>query len=347
MSQPESSMHDALSEAYDAGSVEESADETVEESSTAAVETEETSTSTETSIETNDDTLVETQSDDGVSTGDAVGDNTETAKGLLNAPASWGVAEREGWSSLSPELQAQIDKREKEIGHSLTTTGEARRFHEEFNTTVDPFKHFIQAEGATPIQAVGNLLQTAATLQGGSQQQKAQRIAELIGHYGIDIQTLDSLLAGEQPQNSPQAQLGEMLDQRLQPVTQFMQQQQFAQQQQYQQQQESVSTELGSFMDNHEFASDVRNEMGDLMEMAGNRGEACSLDQAYERALLLRPDIQAVINQRKAGAAAADMNRQVRQKESAAVSVAGGAAPMGGEKAPTTMRQQLIAAMER
>ena len=272
------------------------------------------------------------------------GDNDVPTQAEINAPQSWGVAEREHWAALDPAVQAQIEKREKEIGHSLTTTGEARKFHEEFNTTIQPFEHFITAEGATPMQAVGNLLQTAATLQGGSPQQKAARIAELIGHYGIDIRTLDSLLAGEIPEDPQEAQLGQMLDQRLAPMNHFMQQQQMAEQQQYQQQQTAVGSELDTFMAKHEFTEDVRTEMADLMEMAGRRGQTLTLDQAYERALLLRPDIQEIVQQRIAAGQAKQNNQTVAQKQAAAVSVAGGNAAMGGEKPGTDIRSALLAA---
>ena len=263
----------------------------------------------------------------------------------FKAPQSWGVAEREAWANIPPEIKAQIDKREKEIGHSLTTTGEARRFQDEFNQAVQPFDGFIRAEGATPMQAVGNLLQTAATLQGGSQQQKATRIAELIKHYGIDIGTLDSLLAGEMPQNDPNGQLNQLLDQKMAPINQFMQQQQFSQQQQLNDQQATVQGELSSFEAQHEFVPDVRMDMADLMEMAGRRGETLTLNQAYERALTMRPDIQQVIEQRKAGAAAAENNRGVRQKQQASVSVPGGGAIQGGAAPPATMRDAILAAM--
>ena len=272
----------------------------------------------------------------------------ETAQpASYKAPQSWGVAEREAWANIPPEVQAQIDKREKEIGHSLTTTGEARKFQSEFQQTIQPFQSFMQAEGATPMQAVGNLLQTAATLQGGSQHQKAQRIAELIGHYGIDINTLDSMLAGEQPDPAQQQnnQMGAMINQAMAPVNNFMQQQQFQNQQAMQASQEATQTEIGTFLGKHEFAADVRLEMADLMEMAGRRNQTLTLDQAYERALAIRPDIQQVIQQRQAGNVAQQGNQSIAQKRNAAVSVPGGQAMQTGAAKPASMRDAIVAAM--
>ena len=321
----ETEMHDVLSDAFDEAVVDEPTG-TVEEVVTKPV-AEETGDVVSPVVEGASDTIPAETDQEG------------------HAPQSWGVEEREYWAGLDPKVQAQIDKREKEIGHSLTTTGEARRFHEEFQQTVAPFEHFITAEGASPMQAVGGLLQTAATLQGGSPQQKAQRISELITHYGIDIRTLDSLLAGESPESPENAQLGDMLDQRLAPVNQFMQQQQFAQQQQYQAQQQSVNTELSTFMGAHEFANDVQREMGDLMEMSGRRGESMSLDQAYERALSMRPDIQEVIQQRIAAGNAQQGNQLVAKKAQAAVSVGQGKAGVEAPQKPgNDIRSHLLQA---
>ena len=266
-------------------------------------------------------------------------------EGEYKPPQSWGVPEREAWANVPPNVQAQIDKREREVQQALTTTGEARKFQEEFNQAVTPFQHFIQAEGATPMQAVGNLLQTAATLQGGSPGQKAQRIAELIQHYGIDVGQLDDILSGQMPTEQPQDQLAQMLDQRLQPMTQFMQQQQYNMQQQQVQAQQETQSQIQSFMAQHEFAGDLKMQMADLMEMAGRRGESMDLNQAYEKAILLNPEIQQVIQQRTQAAQAGQKNQQMGLKRSAAVSVPGGEAMQGGGAAPTSMRDQIMSAM--
>ena len=98
-------------------------------------------------------------------------------------------------------------------------------------------------------------------------------------------------------------------------------------------------------MAQNEFANDVRFEMADLMEMAGRRGDTLDLQGAYEKALLLRPDIQQVINQRTAGQNAVTGNQSIEGKRNAAVSVAGGSAMQGGVKAPSSMREAIESAM--
>ena len=348
MSEQAESMHDALSVAFD--KTEETGGETEIPSTPAIAES--NAPAPEPKIEVEpvpagipaDDTGTGTiQLDDSANTG---GDAPSEDAGQ-KPPQSWGVAEREGWGTLSPEIQNQISKREAEIQKALTHTGEARKFHEEFNQAVQPYLGFIQAEGGTPMSAFNNLMQTAATLQAGAPQQKAQRVAELINHYGIDIQMLDTLLSGQTPESSDDARLGQMLDQRLQPMMKSLNQFEENRVQATQQEEQRNTLALDEFFAQNEFSGDVRHEMADLMEMAGRRGQTLDLKGAYEKALLLRPDIQQVITQRKAAANAQTNKQAIQDKSRAAVSIPGGDAMQGGTPPPDTMRDAIVAAMEK
>lgn len=260
----------------------------------------------------------------------------------VKAPASWTPAARETWGQLPATAQAEIMKREKEVNRALTTTGEARKHFDEFKNTVAPFEGLIRAEGGTPMQAVSELLNTAATLQTGSVQAKAGRIAELIQHYGVDIQTLDSMLAGQAPQADPQAhQLEQMLDQRMAPINQFLSQQQSQQQQYQQQQQTEAVTQWTTFRDSHDFAADVASEMADLIEVAARRGHSLGMDEAYERAVALRPDIQQIVEQRKAATQANQQNSQMQGKRQAASSMPSGGSMVTGAPTPNSRREAL------
>ena len=103
-------------------------------------------------------------------------------------------------------------------------------------------------------------------------------------------------------------------------------------------------SETEQFMASHDFAEDIREDMADIMEMAAKRGQNMSLEDCYERAILLRPDIQQIIEQRKIAANASQQNQQMRQKENASVSVAGGGSMITGSPNPTNTREALEAA---
>ena len=78
-----------------------------------------------------------------------------------------------------------------------------------------------------------------------------------------------------------------------------MQQYQQNQQQTYQQQTQSAEQEIAQFGEQHEFFEDVREDMADLIEMAEKRGQSLSLEQAYERACAINPEISKVLDQRR------------------------------------------------
>lgn len=259
----------------------------------------------------------------------------------IKAPASWSASAREVWGNLDPIAQAEVNKREAEINQALTTTGEARKHYEEFNQTVSPFEGLMRAEGATPMQAVQTLLGTAATLQTGSPQAKAERIAGLIQHYGVDLRTLDSLLAGEMPEDNSMSQFESMLNQRMAPMNEFLNQQQNQQQQFAYSQQQEANTEWETFKNTHDFATDLQTEMADWLTMAAQKGQSMTIDQAYEKAIMMNPEIQQIIQQRKSANEASAQSKKIRQKEGASVSMRGGGAMQQGAPAPQSRREAL------
>jgi hypothetical protein len=266
----------------------------------------------------------------------------------LKAPASWTPAEREEWSKVPKQLQQRMINREREISQTLTTTAQDRKLAEEFKNLVTPYEPIIRAEGATPMQAVSTLMQTAATLQTGSPQAKAQRVAELIKHYGIDLYALDSILAGAVPQQDPQAaQLDQMLQQRLAPYEQMMWEQQLQRQRQMQEMQNETRTEWQNFANSHEFATDLRSEIADILELSSRRGQQISLEDAYSRAIAMRPDIAEVIQSRKASAEAERRRQEMAGKQAASASVGNSGAVRTGEQAPIDMRAQIEKAMSQ
>lgn len=228
--------------------------------------------------------------------GDATNDKAKD-----KPPVGWTPENREHWAKLPQGLKAQITKREQEVNKVLQESSNARKFTQEFERTIAPYQSMMAAEGATnPVQAVNALLQTAATLSMGSKVQKAERIAQLVRHYSIDIEALDSVLAGEQVQqkNDPKSieqEVERLVNQRLAP---YQQQQQYAQQQ-AQQEQRAKAQQAIAEVQQREFFNDVRLDMADLLEVASRRGIQMTAADAYDKAVALNPEIQSVLQSRK------------------------------------------------
>lgn len=264
------------------------------------------------------------------------------------APISWKAEEKAHWAKVPPEVRAIISRRELETQRALSTSAQARKFNDEFARTVSPYAHLIRAQNSTPIQAVDNLMRTAAGLTVGSPQQKAAIIAEIIGNYGVDLQTLDAVLSNQPaPQNVGHASVPPQFAQMLQPVYQFMEKVNSSRQTYEQQQAAKIEEEVSTFGADKPFFDEVREEMADLMEVAAKRGKTLTLEQAYNVAISADPKYASAIQQRThandVSAAAATLARARR----AASSVAG--APNGSKltpKAPTTRREALEQAYE-
>lgn len=243
------------------------------------------------------------------------------AQPYAKAPGTWTPAAREHWASIPIEVRQEVMKREVEVSRALSATVNARKFSQEFEQTIQPYMGFIAAEGSTPLQAVNYMMQTAALFRVGTAVQKANAVAGLIHQFGVPLEMLDSILAGQQVQeNNPASLVQREVQRALQPI--------MGQFQQRQQQQESqvgnqVDQELATFAADpkNEFFEDVKHTMADVIDIAVRRGEQISLTQAYERATLLTEPVRRVIETRRNAQSAQRDTQLAREAQNAAISV--------------------------
>lgn len=246
----------------------------------------------------------------------------ETAK--IKAPVDWGPKLRQEFAKLPPHIQEKIHSREIEVSNVLQQTARERRTAQQFGQVVSEFRGLMAAEGVhDPIAGVRGLLSTTAQLAMGNQQTKARKIADLIKHYNVDIQTLDALLAGEAP---PQGgQFEQLLEQRLAPVNQLLQQiEENKRNQMYQTHQMATQT-VSEFKSDpkNEFYEDVRLAMADFLDYAAAHNQPLTLQEAYDRACAMNPEIAEVIMQRRAAGRGEVSAGHAAQKKRAASSVSG------------------------
>lgn len=267
----------------------------------------------------------------------------------VKAPQSWTPAEREYWGKMPPEAQKAVQRRELEVQHALSRSADSRKFQDSFVRTVQPYAHLIRAQNSTPLQAVNNLMQTAAGLTTGTQPQKAAIIAEIIANYGVDIQTLDDVLSKRPArQNAPApGDLPAPVAAALRPIHQFMSQaeQQRAQQlQQINQQAEQVVSQMSEQLP---FFEDLREEMADLMEVAASRGRAMTVEDAHRIAVNANPQIKKILDQRERAARQRQDPNKIHRARKAGASIQG--APNGsanGSGKPTSRRAALMEAWD-
>ncbi|HAM41749.1 MAG TPA: hypothetical protein DCP69_10565 [Candidatus Omnitrophica bacterium] len=256
----------------------------------------------------------------------------------IKAPQSWKPLAREKWASIPAEVQAEVARREREVTTTLQEVAKTRKEHAEFAQTVAPYMGMIQAESSTPIQAVANLLQTAAALRTAPPAHKAQLVAQLVKQFGVPIDALDAALSGQaMPQGQAQQQyrppedtakiVEQVIAKRLEAV-----------------QASRAEKELSTFADSHEFFADVREDMADLIEVASRRNVAMTPEQAYTRAIALHPEIGDVLKQRDSAKASATAQATTQRAKAAASSVKSSPAAGGNAAQPRGIREQLEAA---
>jgi hypothetical protein len=258
------------------------------------------------------------------------------------APASWRPDVREHWGQLPEPVRAEIQRREVEVQRTLQESAEARKAYDAVMRTVAPYEAFIRAEGSNPIQAIDNLMATAAKLRTGTAPELASMVAGIVNQFGIGrfgngfIQALDAALAGQSPVVDPQqAAMEQVLNQRLAPVQQMLTQFQQAQQMQQEREVQEAKSEVERFIDRAEFGNDVREDMADIMETAARRGQNISLSDAYKKACLMNDRVLSVLRARKQAKSAQTQTQAAQRARSAAVSVSG-SAPVGALQQPST-----------
>lgn len=264
-------------------------------------------------------------------------------------PQSWKANVREKWASLPPEVQAEVARREKDVAQTLQQAAQARQFAEQFSETVRPFEAMLRAENADPLRTVGSLLQTAAALRTAPPPHKAQLVANMVRAFGVDISMLDQALtaaangngaapAPAQPQPRPEQFRDPRVDDLLGKLS-------AAEQRVATERTTRAEREVSAFAESHEFFDDVRETMADLREVAERRGVDLPLEEAYNRAIALHPEIPQVLQQREAAKAATTGKPATLRAKTAASSVRSHPTASVGKTQPTSLREQLEAAM--
>ena len=248
------------------------------------------------------------------------------------APVGLSAAAKEAWKDAPEPIRKEIEKREKDYQKGLQKNAEWAKRAQDMDAVLQPYQQYMAMNGGA--RAIPDLLATASTLQMGTPEQRAQTAADIIKQYGINISMLDSILAGEAqaaPQLSP-------IEQRMQD---FLDSQERAQQNSIAAKQQQVTQSVEAFLDDpkNEFANDVSAEMADLLEMAGRRGENLTMDEAYQKACRLRPDIWEIIQAR-------ETTKQVSKRKTAASSISGSPEGSATTAPPADRRAAIEAAWD-
>ena len=283
---------------------------------------------------------------------------TEAAPALA-APASWKAGLREYWKTLPPDVQGEIHRREGEQVERMRENATMRYHSGRSNQIVEPYRALMEAEGGEPLAAFHDYLRAATLLRTGAPNDRAQFVAALVHRYGVPLDALDAHLAnvirngagGQTPlYQSPQAgmppqqmQPQQFRDPRLDALIAYGEKQTEGQ----------IRNEVSSFKADgkHEFFDDVRLTMADVMDAAAKRGIEMGLEDAYQRACMIEPEVRKVMESRGMRMSASQAARTLAAARHASSSLSSGTAPQAAKLATVnggapSVRQSLEASID-
>lgn len=211
------------------------------------------------------------------------------AKEEVKAPQSWTPAAREQFANLPAEVQAEITRRENEMGTKHREAAQYKQYVDTIAESITPYKEYIADRGGDPLKAMGELFATATALQKGTQRQKAEAMAGLFTEFGVDVNELDAVLSEVLQKPQPSATERAILEKlnKLEQVAQPRPQQTTPQ---------NTAAEITAFANDpaNEFFMDVKNDMALLMQS----GRTNSLKDAYNIAVRMNDQISKIISDR-------------------------------------------------
>ena len=257
------------------------------------------------------------------------------------APSSWKPDAQTAWlkadrgEALTPAevkmLALEAERREgdfhKGVAEFKTHSERARAY----DAAIAPYRDTIKSLGVDEATAIGALLKADHTLRYADPATKAQYFATLARQYGIDMGQVS-----EPPQVDAQTQY------LMQQLNELRQTQQSWQNSIQQQERMRAEQEVAQFSTGKPHLDAVREDMAKLMET----GVATSLQDAYDRAVWMRPDVrQTLIEQeRQEAQRKATEQATLNRARSAAVSVKGSSPAGAAQPSNQSLRDTIAAA---
>lgn len=228
-------------------------------------------------------------------------------------PASWKKDQHEVWNAADPKMQEYTHQREAQMRAGIEPYEAKARFADQMHQAMRPYMQTIQGLGIEPHHAVQALMQADHTLRHSSPQDKLTYFAQLARQYGVNLGQM-----GELPQQNPvdpqvyalqnelNAVRGEVLGWK---------------QQQEQTMNSALLGEIDKFAQTAEHFEEARPAMIQLLQ----GGMAADLQEAYDKALRLDPNLFGAITQSRQAEVGAQKraaaNRAAKSARATAVSV--------------------------
>jgi hypothetical protein len=248
--------------------------------------------------------------------------NTDTAEPALwkRPPASWKKEYHEAWGKADPRMQEYVWQREEQMRSGVEKVMSKAQFADAMQQAIEPYMPTIQGMGLTPERAVSALMEADHKLRTSDPQTRTALFYQLAQSYGINLGA--AAQPGVQPGAVPQQSGVDPLVWQLQNELNNVRGEVMGwKQQQEMQQNQQLLNEINQFSLKAEHFEEVRPTMIQLLQ----GGMAETLDDAYDKAIRLNPEVAEQIAQAQQAEAAAkqakELNKAAKAARAAAVSV--------------------------
>lgn len=230
------------------------------------------------------------------------------------APSSWAPKVREKWAELPEEVRAEIIRREEASVNGVRQLQSEFAPIRQFAESISPFLQEAAQSGQNPADYVRNVLAAERNLRNPDQNARFEALLGIADSYGIPLRQALNQAAGKEllPTAPAQPQLPPEVMAELQAAREFRESMQH----------QTIEQQVTAFQAGKEFFNDVRGTMADLMDA----GIASSLDDAYDKACKLHPEVAEVLAARAQAGAASQQQNQRRAAAAGASVAASGAA---------------------
>ncbi len=168
-------------------------------------------------------------------------------------------------------------------------------------------------------------------------------IANIIRTHGISLEAINASLEGKP---LPKEDRTPAQDPRVDKLEKELREDRQARQASVERRAERATEQFAA---SHEFYDDVREDMADILESQAKRGNELTLDEAYDRAVRMNPELSAVTSQRSKAEVAKRAKEAADKTRKATASVRtrpGGSSEGSGDRKGNTRRDDVAAAWE-
>jgi hypothetical protein len=253
-------------------------------------------------------------------------------------PASWKKEYHEVWQKADPKMREYAWQREEQMRAGVEPLLSKAQFADAMQEAIQPYMTTIQGLGLQPDKAVAALMEADHKLRNSDPQTKMQYFVQLAQSYGINLGAMQPQAPGQAPMQpgavDPMVyQLQNELNKVRGEVMGWKQQQEMTENQ-------TLLNEINQFSLKADHFEEVRPTMIQLLQS----GVAQTLEEAYDKAIRLDPDLfDQTLKAKQAEEAAKQAqqaNRAAKSARAAAVSVR--SATPGANTAPKAANRRAL-----